>query len=333
MSDDEMSAGGPEGARALIRELDINAGIKGAAGISFWEPLNRHTSLGIGGRAEVYARPADAGALSALLAAALAGDRPLPVFFLGGGTNLLVTDEQIRALVISTAGLRGTEIMPEGGSTSVISVYAGEPLKKVLAFCMEKGLRGLESLAGIPGSLGGAVAGNAGANGIEIKDVIRRVHVMDEKGVTRELTPKQMDFRYRGSAVLDGSGGPAVAHRGGLIVKAELALEEGDPAEIKNLMKRNFEMKKKTQPLQARSAGCVFRNPAGHSAGRLIDEAGLKGARIGDIEVSPLHANFFINRGEGKAGDFLKLMDRVADEVKKRFGLILEPEIRILQKA
>ncbi len=305
-----------ERARRLIKELELK-------GVNFGEPLERHTSLGIGGRAEVYARPADAAALAALLS----GDWRMPVYFLGGGTNLLITDEDIGGLFISTAGLTGIEIL-EGGSAPAVSVGAGEPLKRVLAFCMKNGFSGLEPLAGIPGSLGGAVAGNAGAHGLEIKDVIRRVHVMDKKGGLRELTPEQMDFRYRGSLILDNSGGPDDA--GGIIVKAELVLREGDPEEIREIMKRNFEMKKKTQPLCARSAGCVFRNPAGHSAGRLIDEAGLKGMRVGDIEVSPVHANFFVNRGDGRARDFLELMDRVADRVKKLFGLQLEPEIRMI---
>ncbi|MDA8387298.1 MAG: UDP-N-acetylmuramate dehydrogenase [Nitrospiraceae bacterium] len=325
-----MPSGGLGKAGGLIKELRLEG-----TEIRLREPLKGHTSLGIGGRAEVYARPGDTGALARLLAF----DWQMPVCFLGGGTNLLVRDGEIRALFISTAGLRGIEVLERGekGAGAVISVRAGEPLKSVLAFCMKNGFSGLEPLAGIPGSLGGAVAGNAGAHGLEIGDVIRRVHVMGEKGGTMALTGEQMGFVYRGAAALAGpSGGPSKGpSRGrgasGLVIKAELALDRTDPAEIRALMLRNFGMKKKTQPLGARSAGCVFKNPGGRSAGSLIDEAGLKGMRAGDIEVSGLHANFFINRGEGSADDFLRLMDRVADEVEKRFGVRLAPEIRIFR--
>lgn len=294
--------------------------IKGA-GIVYGEPLGRHTSLGIGGKAEIFARPESEEALSALLASGL----QLPVCFLGGGTNLLLPDGDIKALFISTAALKGIEVLAEG-SRPVLSVRAGEPLKSVLAFCMKRGFGGLEPLAGIPGSFGGAVAGNAGAHGAQMKDFIRRVHVMDARGGITAVTNERMGFRYRGSCLLDDG---VFTKGGGLVIKAEVMLGEGDPAEIKKMMLENFELKKKTQPLSERSAGCVFKNPPGYSAGKLIDEAGLKGARVGGIEVSAVHANFFINKGDGRADDFLKLMDKVAREVKERTGVLLEPEIRI----
>ena len=306
----------------------------GETEVRFGEPLLKHTSLGIGGRADVFARPASTGDLARILAF----DWQMPVFFLGGGTNLLVRDGNIRALFISTGGLKGMEAPGrENENGADITVRAGESLKGLLAFCMKNGFSGLEPLAGIPGSIGGAIAGNAGARGFSIGEVVRRVRVMGEKGEVREIRGEQMGFEYRGSALLSGGpcpGGPCP--RAGLVMEAQLALQRENPAEIRAHMLSNFEMKKKTQPLSARSAGCVFKNPGGGrsagrpSAGRLIEEAGLKGMRIGGIEVSRVHANFFINLGEGRADDFLRLMETVADEVEKRFDIRLEPEIRIL---
>ncbi len=289
--------------------------IKGAE-VMFGEPLAGHTSLNIGGRAEIFARPVDAESLSRLLGCA-AG---LPVILMGGGTNLLVADGDIKALVISTGDMRGIEICggrEDGGA--IISVAAGEPLKKVLAFCLQNGLSGLEPLAGIPGSIGGAVAGNAGAHGLQIGALVRSALVVDlsASATVKKVSNEDLGFRYRGSSAR------------GLITNVEIALKKGEPQEIKKLMVRNFELKKKTQPLAARSAGCVFKNPEGFSAGRLIDAAGFKGARVGDIEVSRMHANFFINKGKGTAADFTGLMGKVRDGVFKRSGVSLEPEIRM----
>ena len=287
------------------------------ASVTIGEPMANHTSLRIGGRAEIFARPVNADALSRLLECASG----IPVFFVGGGTNLLITDEDIKALVISTVDMRGIELRETQGNGAVLSVSAGEPLRKILAFCMNNGLSGLEPLAGIPGTIGGAVAGNAGAHGLQIGDLVSRALIADSAGKVKTVVKEDMGFKYRRSSV------------SGLILQVDLALEKGKkPEEIKELMQRNFEMKKKTQPLAARSAGCVFKNPEGqkNSAGRLIDAAGLKGRRVGDIEVSGMHANFFINTGKGSAADFLELMDKVRDEVKKRSGVVLEPEIRVI---
>ena len=304
---------------------DMKAGQFGRAGgagkelkgscVMFGEPMANHTSLGIGGRAEIFARPSDDEALMRLLEYASG----MPVFLIGGGTNLLVPDGDIKALVISTEDMKGikTEV-PAGGT--VISVAAGEPLKKVLAYCMQNGLTGLEPLAGIPGSIGGAVAGNAGANGLQIGAAVRSALVVDFSGggTAKTISRENLGFRYRGSSA------------GGLITNVELALEKGESQEIKKLMIKNFDMKKKTQPLASRSAGCVFKNPEGkNSAGRLIEEAGLKGVRVGDIEVSRVHANFFINTGKGTAADFAGLMDKVRGEVLRRSGVALEPEIKM----
>ncbi len=289
--------------------------------VMFGEPMAGHTSLRIGGRAEIFAIPEDTEALLRLLDYASG----MPVFLVGGGTNLLVSDGDIKALVISTEQMRGMEILEdaqEGGV--VVSVAAGEPLKRVLAFCMQNGLAGLEPLAGIPGSIGGAVAGNAGAHGLQTGDIVRSALVVDlppaggGQAEAKRVSREALGFKYRGSSVQ------------GAITGVELVLKKGDAGQIRELMDRNFETKKKTQPLVARSAGCVFKNPEGDAAGRLIEEAGLKGARVGDIEVSMVHANFFINTGKGTAADFTALMHKVRDGVFRRTGVSLEPEIRML---
>ncbi len=292
------------------------------ADIMFGEPMAGHTSLRIGGRAEIFARPPDAEALLRLLDYASG----MPVFLIGGGTNVLFADGDIKALVISTEQMRGIEVFfedeREGGA--VVSAAAGEPLKRVLAFCAQNGLSGLEPLAGIPGSIGGAVAGNAGAHGLQAGDIVRSALTVDfppsggGPAKVKRVSRESLGFKYRGSSVC------------GAVTSVELALRRGDARQIKELMDRNFGMKKKTQPLAARSAGCVFKNPEGNAAGRLIDEAGLKGARVGGIEVSMVHANFFINTGNGTAADFTALMEKVRNEVFRRSGVSLEPEIRML---
>jgi UDP-N-acetylmuramate dehydrogenase len=189
-----------------------------------------------------------------------------------------------------------------------------------VAYSKREGLRGLEGLAGIPGQVGGAIAGNAGSYGTEIKDIVASVTLIDLEGRTLVLGREDIAFGYR-SAELP---------RGSMVLGAELRLARGRPDEVARRIGKWLETKKKTQPLGKRSAGCVFKNPPGDSAGRLIDRAGCKGMRVGAIEVSGLHADFFINTGGGSARDFLRLMDRVAERVRAAFGIELEPEIRIV---
>jgi len=289
--------------------------------LRFDEPMKAHTSLAIGGPAAVFARPENISRLREILL--FAKEENVPVIYLGGGTNLLVADEPLDAVVISTGHFRGMEPVKKEKGKALLKVHAGEALKGLLSYCQKAGFSGLEGLSGIPGSTGGAIRGNSGSYGTEIKDLLIRVEILSIDGALRMLSKEEVGFRYRGTG-LKGSD---------LILNGEFLLKEDDPERVKFKMNEYFALKRKTQPIEARSAGCVFKNPPEEFAGKLIEEAGLKGTRIGDIEVSGLHANFFINRGKGTARDFMDLMDKVSDKIFARTGITLEPEIRVIRNA
>jgi UDP-N-acetylmuramate dehydrogenase len=288
-----------------------------SASVRFDEPMKAHTSLGIGGRAAVYVRPNTIELVSDVLR--FAKEEDIPLHYVGGGTNMLVRDGRVEAVLVATGELKGIDIMKEDDEV-ILRIYAGEALRGLLSFCRKGGFSGLEALAGIPGSVGGAVKGNSGSFGTEIKDVISAVEVLSKSGEIKRLSREEMGFAYRGCALSEGD----------LVVAAEISLRRAAPEEITERMDEYFQKKKDAQPLYAKSAGCVFKNPAGLSAGKLIDEAGLKGVGIGGVEVSTVHANFFVNRGGGTAADFMRLMDMVVDRVKTVSGAMLEPEIRII---
>ncbi|GAB4387572.1 MAG: UDP-N-acetylmuramate dehydrogenase [Thermodesulfovibrionales bacterium] len=285
--------------------------------VSFGEPMSGHTTLRIGGPADVYAAPRDVEALGLVLRAAREGG--LGALVVGGGSNLLVGDRGMDGVAVSVEAFDRIEVTEERGDRVFIKAEAGLPLAKLVAFARKKGLSGAEGLVGIPGRLGGAVAGNAGAFGSEMKDMVRSATVMTGGGDLRELSAEEMSFGYRRADIPAGSA----------IVSVDLVLLRDEPREVARRMEEYLKEKKRRQPLGERSAGCVFKNPPGLPAGRLIDEAGCKGMRQGAIEVSGLHANFFINTGGGTADDFLRLMDAVATKVKGRFGVDLEPEIKL----
>lgn len=291
------------------------------AHLIFGEPLKGHTSLGIGGPATVFARPADVSSLKEVLHYVL--DEGLQFYYIGGGTNLLVTDEPLEAVVISTGMFKGIELLKKESGEFTLKAHSGESLKGLLSYCQKSGLSGLEELAGIPGSVGGAVKGNSGSYGTEIKDVLVRAQVLSKEGELKVLSNRKMNFEYRGSGLAESD----------LVIWAEFRLKEDDPGRVKFKMNEYFALKRKTQPIEARSAGCVFKNPPDNFAGKLIEEAGMKGKRVGDIEVSGLHANFFVNKGKGTAKEFTGLMDKVAEEVNKRTGITLMPEIRMIRNA
>lgn len=286
--------------------------------VGFGEPMEAHTSLRIGGPAEVFIAPEDDGALARVME--LSRRAGFPVFALGGGTNLLVNDAGIEGTVVSLALLKGIETVAEDDDWIVIKAGAGVPLQELMAHSKRAGLSGLEGLAGIPGQMGGAVAGNAGSYGVEIKDALLRVLIIDGSGAPRTIERNDIAFAYR----------RAELPRGSVVLAAEVKLRKDSPRDVSGRVEHWVSLKRKTQPLGRRSAGCVFKNPPGESAGRLIERAGCKGMRVGGIEVSDVHANFFINSGGGSAGDFLRLMDAVAGKVRETFGIILEPEIKIV---
>jgi len=273
------------------------------------EPLARHTTWRVGGPAARFHRPADRAALHAVLRA-LPADEPL--LWLGLGSNLLVSDQGFLGTVIQLRGLNGivqrdTRLWCEAG-------VAGAPLARYAA---RAGLGGIEFLAGIPGTLGGALAMNAGAWGDEIWSRVTRVWTIDRRGGEHERLPCDFTIGYR----------HVVGPPGEWFLAAELALTPAEPAAVGARMRDLLAQRAARQPIGQPSAGSVFRNPPGDYAARLIDTAGLKGAREGDAEVSPKHANFIVNRGQARAADIDRLIRRVQQTVAARHGVTLELEI------
>lgn len=277
------------------------------------EPMARHTSWRVGGPVDTWYRPADLEDLGAFLASLPA---ETPVHWVGLGSNLLVRDGGIRGVVIATHGALAR--MDRFGARGILA-EAGVPCAKIARSCARWGFGAGEFFAGIPGTLGGALAMNAGAFGGETWQYVRSVETLDRAGVRRRRVRAEYEIGYR-SVV-----GPA----GEWFIAAELEFPAGRPttqASIRELLvKRNT-----SQPIGLSSCGSVFTNPAGDHAARLIEAAGLKGYRIGGAEVSPKHANFIINTGAATAADIEALIGHVAAEVERVHGVRLEAEVRVL---
>ena len=298
--------------KSEIREL-----IKGE--IRFDEPMSAHTSLKTGGPVEIMAFPEDPVSLKNILTAA--EKENIPVFIFGGGTNLLAGDGKIEGIAVSLRAFRSIELTRETEeNNAVLYVGAGVPLALLVNLARKNGYSGIEALAGIPGHIGGAVYMNAGSFGAEIRDVVVSVAIMNMHGEISVLEKDKLCFSYRSANLPEGS----------VILSANFILKKDDPAEVEKRTREFLEKKKAAQPPGKFSAGCVFKNPAGHAAGRLIDAAGCKGMRAGDMEVSAMHANYFINKGKATCRDFIELMETVKAKVREYSGIELEPEVKII---
>ena len=281
------------------------------------EPMAKHTSFRIGGPAKRMAFPKTREQLVVLMGFLQdAGVKPL---LIGNGTNLLVADKGLDTVVIDTsAELSHIELTDEGE----IAADAGVSLAKLALFAWKNGLTGLEFAHGIPGTLGGGVVMNAGAYGGELKDVVRGVLAISPDGrEERVFTNEEMQFGYRHSVLSDN---------GYIALFASLQLAQGDPAAIALTMRELNQKRNSKQPVQYPSAGSTFKRPEGHFAGKLIEDAGLKGVAVGGAQVSTLHSGFIINRGGATATDILQLISLVQNTVYDRFGVMLEPEVRII---
>ena len=279
------------------------------------EPMAKHTSLRIGGEAEVMAFPKTEEELAELLKLSALLDCKCAI--LGAGTNVLAPDEGLSGLVICLKdALTGMEALAENR----IRVMAGVTMSRAAVFAANLGLSGLEFAHGIPGTIGGGVYMNAGAYGGEICQICHRVEVMDRQGNTRWLSNAEMDFSYRHS-VLETSDD--------LVICAEFTLTPAQPEEIKARMKELIGKRSASQPLDLPSAGSAFKRPKGGYAAALIDQAGLKGFRVGNAGISEKHAGFAVNLGEATAKDMKELLQTVSDRVFEQSGIRLEPEIRI----
>lgn len=275
-------------------------------------PLAPRTAIRVGGPADLMVRPADAADLSALLGACRR--LSVPVTVLGGGANLLVSDRGVRGAVVRLPPDFGEEA-GEGGR---LVLSAGAPTSRLTQRAQERGLVGCEFIAGIPGTLGGAVAMNAGTKIGEMKDVVSRVEVATPEGA-RWIEAADLGFAYRTCRLPPGA----------VVTRVEFRLRPGDVAASRAAMEADKEYRRRTQPLTQPSWGSTFRNPPGDHAGRLLEAAGLKGHRIGGAMWSDVHANFVTNLGGATAADCLALIRLARQRVRERFGVELELEVRL----
>lgn len=278
-------------------------------------PMDRYTTFRVGGPADLLAVPETQEEVCCLLREVHRQSVPLTV--IGNGSNLLVLDKGVRGIVLKLGNaLKGLTV---DGCT--IKVEVGVLLSRLASAAAEGGLAGLEFASGIPGSLGGAVLMNAGAYGGEIGNLVRQVKVVSREGNVRLLDREAMDFRYRHSAVMDS---------GDIILAADLELTRDDPDAIRERITELTRKRVEKQPLNFPSAGSTFKRPPGYFAAALIDQAGLRGYRVGDAQVSEKHTGFVVNRGHATAAEILQLMEDVKERVHVASGVWLEPEIRII---
>ncbi len=276
-------------------------------------PLSPICTLGVGGEAEIFAVPSSVEDMCRLFA--LVMNEGVPVYILGGGSNVLFPDGLVKGVVISTQDLNAIEWR----NNLTADIGAGFGLSRLMNEVRSRGLGGLEFAAGIPGMLGGAIAGNAGACGHGVCELAEYVITAEADGVVRTWPSSQIDYSYRRCSLADQQR---------VILSARMTFRPSQPEDAATL--QDYMNKRKNQPHGLRNAGCTFKNPAGDSAGRLLDMCGCKGLCVGDAVVSDVHANFILNRGKAASSDVLELVKICASRVYDSTGVKLEPEIKIL---
>lgn len=286
------------------------AGLKGT--VQFDAPLKDYTSFRIGGPADALVEPADVEDVARLVRQVRAQKLPL---FVVGGTNLLIRDKGIRGVVVSLGKLRA--IKEESGA--VLYAEGGAGMPTLIGYAIRHSLAGLEWAAGIPGTVAGCVVMNAGTRLGEMKDAVKAVRLVNRQGEIIDIPASEIPFAYRRAALPPG-----------IVVGVWVQLKEGARAEIEKVVKDYLHYRRDTQPLTLPSAGCVFKNPPKDSAGRVIDAAGLKGAQVGDAQVSEKHANFIVNQGQASAKDVLALIRKVRAAVARKTGVKLELELKVV---
>jgi UDP-N-acetylenolpyruvoylglucosamine reductase len=278
------------------------------------EPMARHTTMRVGGPADAYFEPAGEEDLAAMLR--FCANRGVPVFVLGRGSNLLVRDGGIRGLVVCMAAAVFGKVVVEGER---LRCGAGAKLKAIVMEGRRAGLGGIEFMEGIPGSLGGAMRMNAGAMGASVFSAVDRVRFMDLAGEVSERSAGEIPVEYRRCALFEKN----------IALEASLRVRSMTREAIDEILGEYNRRRWQTQPA-APSAGCIFKNPTDQAAGRLIDEAGLKGARVGGAVVSDRHANFIVNEGSATAKDVLALIGKIQERVKAARGIVLETEVQVV---
>jgi len=294
----------------MKERLDSSTGIK----VYKHAKLAEYTSFRIGGHADYLVRVYSKKQLVHILQVVKKND--LKFFLIGAGTNLLFGDNGFRGVVVKMGGIFNRLVHDHGTFICGPALLLNTLVKRA----SDLGYGGVEFLAGIPGTIGGAVKGNAGAWGNSIGEIIERVIILDKNLAEKELTPHDVKFSYRSSGIDDRS----------IITSVTMKLKKKSNAKIRQVIKENLRLRKQRQP-DGFSAGSFFKNPPGDSAGKLIEACGLKGCRIGDAIVSPKHGNFIINLGKAKASDVLELAKKIQKTVYTRTGIRLEPEVRVIK--
>lgn len=294
--------------------------IVGEDHIRFDEPMAAHTTFRVGGPADALIIPADEKDLLDAMALCKASD--MPFMIIGNGSNLLVGDKGIRGVVFQLYRTMDQVVFePQEDGTVKVHAGAGVMLSKLAKTIAAQSLEGFEFASGIPGTFGGAVTMNAGAYGGEIKQCIVSAKVLDENGQVCVLTADELELGYRTSVI---------QKRQLVVLEAELCFRKGDKTAILNRIDELTIQRKEKQPIEFPSAGSTFKRPEGYFAGKLIQDAGLKGYRVGGVCVSPKHSGFVVNDENGTAADVLLLIQDVQRIVMDKFGVMLEPEVRII---
>ena len=299
---------------ALLRELnEYKVGT-----VKKDEELARHTTMKIGGPADLFIEPTSIEGLKKTME--LVQKYRVNWRAIGRGSNLLVSDQGIEGVVIKL----GNNLKDMKLDGTQLTVGAGYSIVALAVLISKKGLSGLEFASGIPGSVGGAVYMNAGAHGSDISKILTNAHILFEDGSLQWLTNDEMEFSYRTSVLQK--------KRPGIVVEARFQLTEGDKEQIVAVMQKNKDYRKVTQPYDSPCAGSIFRNPLPHFAGKLIEEAGLKGFQIGGAQISEMHGNFIVNAGNAKAFDVLQLIQYVKKTIMEKYNIQMETEVEIIGK-
>lgn len=299
---------------SLVEELKVIPGLK----VKVTEPLAPYTSIKIGGAADYFLEVEDRAALTRTLE--LLHRHGIAICLLGKGSNVLVSDLGVRGAVLRLGREFQQVLWTEKGEEVLVLVGAAYPVSRLVREAARRGYSGLEFAEGIPGSVGGALVMNAGAYGTEIEKIVDRVEGVTSRGEVIELQRGEMVFSYRSSNLPPGT----------IVTRVQVRLVKDKAEEVGLRVRELVAKRKRSQPSGYPNSGSMFRNPPGDYAGRLIEAAGFKGSRIGRAEISQRHANFILNLGGAKAGEVWGLMEMARAEVRKRFGIELEPEIRFL---
>jgi UDP-N-acetylmuramate dehydrogenase len=280
------------------------------------ERLSQHTTMKIGGPADIFIEPSSLENIQKVMT--YLKERQIPWRAIGRGSNLLVSDKGIEGVVIKLgSGLDHLTI-----NDSTITVGGGHSLVSLSTLISKKGLSGLEFASGIPGSVGGAVYMNAGAHGSDISKILTKAHILFEDGSMEWITNEEMEFTYRTSVLQK--------KRPGIVLEAEFQLTKGDRTAIVSQMQKNKDYRKETQPWNFPCAGSIFRNPLPNYAGKLIEDAGLKGYQMGGAKISEMHGNFIVNAGNATAKDVLDLIQYIKDTILHLYGIKMETEVEII---